>query len=215
MPPIQVLIVEDSETYLQGLTALLQREDRVVVVGTAGSQAEAVKCAAECKPDVAMVDLRIVSTPAASRRRFYHGIRTIAELKATMPAVHILAMSTWHRKRHLADAIRAGASGFVSKSATPEQIIAALRAVARGKAVLTAEQLAAVAEPQTEEAPALTERQRQVLDLLGEGKTNREIAEALGIEYGTVRTHVENLRGKLAAATRDEVVARARTLGLL
>lgn len=210
-----VLIVEDSQTFIRGLEHILQADGAFHVVGAAGSRAEAFELAEDLQPELALVGLRIMSTPNAPDRRYRHGVAVIADLKIVVPHVRILAMSFAQKRRWLVAAIRAGASGLVDKDAPSDEIIAALHRVAEGKAVLTADQLADVVDPSAYAPAELTPREQDVLPLLAEGKTDPQIAKVLHIEPGTVRTHVENIRKKLKASTRGEAVARAREWELL
>ena len=216
MKPIRVLVVEDSATFVRGLEATLSAEEAFVIVGSADNQADAVALAERLQPEVALVDLRIAPGPGSEALGYHHGVETIAALKAAVPGLRVLAMSFSRHPRWPVEVVRAGASGFVSKDAPPEEIVAALRTVARGGVVLTAEQLARVAEPPVDHpSVTLTPREQEVLCLLAEGKSNREIAVALGVAVGTVRTHVANILGKLDVADRREAVAEARRRGLL
>ena len=215
MRPIRVLVVEDSPTFVRGLEATLGAEGEFVIVGAAGNRAEAVALAERLQPEVALVDLRIAPGPETGEIEFRHGLETIAALKAAVPGLRVLAMSFSRDERWPVEAVRAGASGFVSKDAPPEEMAAALRTVARGGVVLTAEQLAQVAARPMPPQEALTPREREVLRLMAQGKSNREIADALGVAVGTVRTHVANILGKLGVADRKEAVVEGRRRGLL
>jgi len=215
MQPIHLLVVEDSPTFVRGLEATLSAEGEFVIVGAAGNRADAVALAERLRPEVALVDLRIAPGPGAGEADFRHGLEAIADLKAAVPGLRVLAMSFSRHPRWPVEAVRAGASGFVSKDAPPEEMAAALRTVARGGVVLTAEQLAQVAAGPVPSQEALTPREREVLQLMAAGKSNREIADALGVAVGTVRTHVANILGKLGVADRKEAAVEARRRGWL
>jgi len=214
MKPIRILVVEDSTTFVRGLEATLSVEGAFVVVGAAGNRAEAVALAEALRPDVALVDLRIRPEPGSTAADFRHGLEATRALKAAVPGLWVLAMSFSRDPRWPVEAVRAGASGFVSKDAPPEDIVTALRTVARGGVVLTAEQLARVAAT-AGPLPTLTPREREVLRLLAEGKSNQEIARELEIAVGTARRHVESIRGKLGATSRGQAVAEAWRRGWL
>jgi DNA-binding NarL/FixJ family response regulator len=215
MKPIRVLMVEDSATFVRGLEATLSSQGEFVVVGAAGNWAEAVTLAEVLQPDVALVDLRIAPAPGSTAADYRHGLEAIMALKATVAGLRVLAMSFSNDARWPVEAVRAGASGFVSKDAPPEEFVAALRTVAHGGVVLTAEQLARVASVPASPSPVLTPRELEVLRLLAEGKSNQQIARALGVTVGTVRTHVGNILGKLEVGSRGEAVAEARQRGIL
>jgi len=185
-----------------------------VIVGAAGSRVEAVALAATSRPDVALVDLRIVPEPGSRAADYRHGLEAIASLKAIVPDLPVLAMTFSQDARWPVEAVRAGASGFISKDAPPEEIAAALRTVAQGGVVLTAEQLARVAAMPAGPPPVLTPRELEVLRLLAGGNSNREIAEMLDMAVGTVRTHVGNILAKLSVGSRQEA-AEGRRRGMV
>jgi DNA-binding NarL/FixJ family response regulator len=204
MGQVRLLIVEDSVTFVRGLEVVLGEEKDFIVVGTASSKAEAITLSESTSPHVALVDLRIIAAPEERRADFRFGLETIALLKERAPDLRILAISSVFDKSWLVKAVQAGASGFVSKDALPEELVSALHTVAQGGVALTAEQLAAVAK--TPAGPSLTCREREVLRLVAEGKSNREIAQGLGIAVGTVRAHVGSILAKLGATDRKEAV---------
>jgi len=210
MEQVRVLIMEDSVTFVRGLEVLLSGGKGFTVVGTASSKAEATTLAETTKPDVALVDLRILARPKERRADLRFGLETIALLKERAPDLRILAISSATDRARLVRAVRAGASGFVCKDALPAELISALHTVARGRVALTAEQLAAVAAAPAQ--PSLTSRGRDVLRLVAEGKSSREIAQGLGIAAGTVRGHVGSILAKLGARDHQEpaIVAQQR-----
>jgi DNA-binding NarL/FixJ family response regulator len=131
MEPVRVLIVEDSAAFARGLEAVLSQEGAFRVVGVTGNRVEALALAEAEQPDVALVDLRIFPAPGAGQADFRHGVETIAALKARSPALPVVAMSSWCTGRWPAQAVRAGASGFLDKDTPPEQILLTLHMVAR------------------------------------------------------------------------------------
>jgi len=213
MEHVRVLIVEDSVTFVRGLEVVLAEEKAFTVVGAASNKREALILAEKTRPDVALVDLRITAEPEGKRAVLRHGLELIGVLRERAPHLQVLAISSTFNSGWIVKAVQAGASGFVSKDASPEEIVNGLRTAAHGGVVLTAEQLAAVAA-----APGmsvLTSREKEVLRLVAEGKSNREIAQGLRIAVGTVRAHVGNILAKLGVADRKEAVATAQQRGWL
>jgi len=214
MELLRVLIVEDSATFVRGLTATLQASGEFTVVGAAANGAEAISLATTIQPQIALVDLRIAPTDTGTPD-YQHGLATITTLRTAVPGLQILAMS-FDDNVHWPDAaVRAGASGFISKNAPPDAILDALRMAAQGKVVLTTDQLAAIVTASPPSCASLTPRELAVLQLAGEGKSNREIGAALGISTGTARTHMQHILAKLDVANRLEAVTVARQQGCL
>lgn len=211
MSNIRILAVDDSETFLRGLGGLLATEADLEIVGVARGGAEAVAQARRLQPDVALMDLRLTWDSGSARATQEDGLRAIREIARQWPQLAIVVISSFSERRWVAMAIDAGAKGFLPKEAPPEAIMAAVRMAVRGGMVLTPEQfgwLRDAVEP-------LTGRERDVLALLAQGQSDKEIAHELGITVGTASKHVENIREKLGASSRGEAVARAREQGLV
>ncbi len=208
---IRVLIADDQPLMRQGFAMILGAQPDITVVGEAGTGTSAVTQARELNPDVIMMDIQMPGMDGITATRQLRGCK-------------ILVLTTFGTDDHVAQALRAGASGFLLKDATPEQLIHAIRVVAGGEALLDPaitrnlirRVLPALTTP---EAPprfdALSERETQVLRLIAEGMTNAEIAALLVISEATVKTHVSRLLTKLDLRDRVQAVVAAYQHGLV
>ncbi len=210
---IRVLVVEPSEIFVIGLRSVLEARG-LTVADIARHQAEAVALAASADADLALVSLRLAPDEKGGID-VRHGIDTLKALRRVAPRLRLLAMSLGSEPAWVLEAIRAGASGYVSKDASLDDLYHALLEVAHGDVALRREQLAALLAPRASPDHDLTAREIIVLSLLADGRTNQEIAQALTISVGTVRTHVGNILGKLGVNSRREAGKAARELGLL
>ncbi len=208
---IRILMVDDSETFLRGLRSYLVQESDLEIVGMAHSGQEAVAQTRLLLPDVVLMDLRLVWQTKVEPSKEETGLRAIQEVLAARAQARVIVISSRDERRWVVQALDAGARGYLSKDAALDEIIAAIRTVARGGVALSAEQLGWLRGP----AEPLTEREREVLALLAQGQGDKEIAQRLGISAGTASKHVENIREKLGASSRGEAVARAREQGLI
>ena len=199
--PIRILIAEDQRIVREGLIALLEDESEVAIIGEASGGAEAVELFARLQPDVVLMDLQMpgVDGPEATRR--------IRELS---PDARILVLTTYATDEFIFKALRAGARGYLLKDASADELLEALRAVHQGRTLLApevAERLVAGVSAGTPEP--LTARELEVLTLLGQGRSNGEIADMLTNAPRTVKVHVQNILGKLGASNRTEAVSIA------
>jgi len=215
-----VLIVDDQALQRFGFRMLLEATPDTEVVGEAAHGAEAVRRAAELRPDVVLMDIRMPGMD---------GIEATRRIVAGGGRSRILVLTTFDLDEYAHAALRAGASGFLLKDAHPEELLAGIRAVARGDAVvapaLTRRLLDAYAQhlptsssgEQGRRDPrwqALTEREREILVAIGQGWTNGEIAERLVLSESTVKTHVGRVLAKIGARDRVQAVIVAYDLGL-
>lgn len=206
MPPVRLLIADDHELAREGLRALLARADGVEVVAEAATAEDAVRLAAEHRPDVALVDVRF-------GRGAMDGLEAARQIAQAAPAVRVVMLTLHDDPEYVRAALAAGARGYVTKDATRDALLAAVAQVAAGGHAVPPGLLQQAVAPRPA-APAiplerLTPREREVLGALAEGRTNKEIAGALGITPGTVKAHVERLIGKLGVRDRTQAAVVA------
>jgi DNA-binding NarL/FixJ family response regulator len=199
---ISVLIADDHPMVRQGLRVFLELQPDIEVVGEAADGAQAAQLAQELRPDVVLLDLVMPGTDGVT------GIELMAEAAVESK---VLIVTSFGEYRTVVPAIRAGARGYVSKEVEPSALAAAIRAVAAGHVLLGPEVAAALLSAdasQTTQAggadPQLTAREREVLDLIARGRSNREIARALTVSEKTVKTHVSSVLMKLGVADRTQ-----------
>ncbi|MFF5982928.1 response regulator [Streptomyces olindensis] len=215
--PIRVLIVDDQAMVRQGFTVLLGIQPGIEVVGQAQDGAEAVAKAAETAPDVVLMDIRM---PGVG------GIEATERITAAHPDIRVLVLTTFDLDEYVYDALRAGASGFLLKDASAEQLAEAVRVVAAGEAllapVITRKLIAEFARlrgkpraPLRERVGDLTERETEVLSLIAQGLSNAEIARHLVVAEQTVKTHVGRILVKLGLRDRTQAAVFAYESGLV
>ncbi len=210
---IRVLVVDDHPLYREGLVGAIDTMPGKEVVGEAGDGAEAVRRTAELAPDVVVMDLHMPEL---------NGVDATRAITAEHPDVAVLVLTMLEGDDSVFAAVRAGARGYLLKGADRAEIGRALDAVAHGEVVFSssiAERVLAFfaggrAGAAAAPFPELTDREREVLDLVARGLTNAEIARRLVVSDKTVRNHVSNVFAKLHVAGRAEAVARARDAGL-
>jgi DNA-binding NarL/FixJ family response regulator len=210
---LRVLIAEDHPLFRKGLRTLLASMEDVEVVGEATTGGEAIALARAQQPDLVLMDLQMPEGGGLA------ATRAIAEHD---PQTHILVVTLFEDEESVFAALQAGARGYVLKDAGEEEMIRAIRAVGRGEAIFSpviASRLidtfanARATLPQ-DAFSELTEREREVLDLIARGRTNADIAGQLTISLKTVQNHVSNIYGKLQVANRAQAAIRAREAGL-
>jgi DNA-binding NarL/FixJ family response regulator len=215
--PVRVLLVDDQALFREALATLLEVRGEIEVVGEAGDGAAALEQAALLRPDVVLMDLHmpVLDGIAATRR-----------LKAERPEVRVLALTTFDDDEDVFAALRAGAVGYLLKDVSSDRLVEAVLAAARGESVLqpsvAAKVVARFAQLPDDAAPRpqplvvpLSDRELEVLRLLADGGSNREIATALFLAEGTVKNHVTNVLAKLGARDRTQAALRGRALGLV
>lgn len=215
---VRVLLVDDQELVRYGFRLLLDARPGIVVVGEADDGEHAIGATARLQPDVILMDIRM---PGVG------GIEATRHITRAFPTARILVLTTYDLDEYAFDALKAGAAGFLLKNTRPDELVAAIRAVHAGDAVvsprITAKLIEAAAphlgvrqNASTEEALSeLTAREREVLILIGQGETNTEIAARLFLSESTVKAHVGRVLAKLNLRNRVEAVIRAYELGLV
>lgn len=210
--PVRILLADDHPSFLAGLEALLATVPGVVAVGRAGSGEEAVAAAAELQPDVVLMDLNMPGID---------GIEATRRIIATSPHIAVLVLSMYEDDDQVFGALKAGARGYLLKGADRAELVRAIRGVASGEAIFgpaIARRLVAffASRPAVEPAvfPELTDREREILDLVARGLNNAEITQRLVLSPKTVRNHVSNIFSKLQVADRGQAIVRAREAGL-
>ena len=217
-----MLLADDQPLLRRGFRMILEAEDGVTVAGEAGDGAEAVELAHRIQPDVVLMDIRMPGTD---------GIAATRRITAAEPCVRVLVLTTFDLDEYAFGALQAGASGFLLKDVRPHELVAAVRTVASGDAVVSprvtrrlleeyAQQLpvADAAGDQTDRYPqlaSLTEREREVLAVVAQGLSNTEIAASLFVSETTVKSHVGRILAKLGLRDRVQIVVLAYESGLV
>ena len=205
--PIKLLIVDDHPVVRDGLSSMFTRDPEFEVLGEAADGAEAVRLAATLAPDVILMDLRMPGMD---------GLTAITELNKRGIAARVLVLTTYDTDSHVLPAIEAGATGYLLKDAPRAELLRAVRAAARGEAVLSPSVAARLMSRfRTPGAGPLSHRELEVLELVAAGTTNREAAARLYISEATVKTHLLNIYAKLGVSDRAAAVAEAFNRGLL
>jgi len=213
---LRVMLVDDDDLMRSGLRAILDSDAAIEVIAEAEDGRRAVQRARHHRPDVVLMDVRMPDLD---------GIAATTELLAEAPTTKVIILTTFEIDEYILGALRAGASGFLLKRSSPEELIAAIHTVADGEALLSPsvtrrliEQVASHPtlgrnpDPRIDE---LTAREREVLELVAQGLSNAEIATALTLERTTIKTHVQRILAKLGARDRIEVVIAAYEWGLV
>jgi DNA-binding NarL/FixJ family response regulator len=201
MDQIRLIIVDDHPVVREGLRGMLEGQPDLVVVGEAGDGAEAVALAAELQPDVILMDLRMPGTD---------GVSAIEAIQKQKSATHVLVLTTYDSDADIVRAIEAGATGYLLKDTPREELFQAIRAAARGESALAptvAARLMGRMRGAAEEA--LSRREIEVLELVAQGLSNKEIGRHLHISEATVKTHLIHTFNKLGVADRTAAVTVA------
>jgi len=210
--PIRVLLADDHAVVRKGIREFLEEDPEITVIAEASDGAEAVRLAAAHTPDVVVLDIQM---PRIT------GLEATRQIKAARPGVRVLILTAYEDDPYVFALLRAGADGYLLKSADSDDLVRAVRAVAEGGKLLDPAVAAKVVAQMTTGKPAaagdqvepLSERELAVLRLAGQGLTNKAIGAALGLSDRTVQGHMANLYGKLGVASRTEAVTKALKLG--
>ncbi len=197
MPKISVLLVEDHHVVRKGISYLLSLEEDIDLVGEAEDGNEAVKMAKDLCPDVVVMDITMPN---------FNGIDAVKQIKKAIPETKVMILTMHTREQYIRQALREGASGYLLKESTQEELANAIRTVHKGGVALSPsisrfvlKEYVRQADPKkaVDSLELLTDRERQVLRLIAEGKTNKEIAKCLSISKSTVNIHRTNIMQKL------------------
>ncbi|MGC5346639.1 response regulator [Streptomyces sp. DT24] len=197
---IRVLLVDDHQVVRRGLRTFLEIQDDIEVVGEASDGAEGVAAAEQLRPDVVLMDIKMPGTD---------GIEALRGLRELDNPAKVLIVTSFTEQRTVVPALRAGASGYVYKDVDPDALAGAIRSVHAGHVLLQPEVAGALLAQEdagggTGRGSTLTEREREVLGLIADGRSNREIARALVLSEKTVKTHVSNILMKLDLSDRTQ-----------
>ncbi|MGO4634121.1 response regulator [Streptomyces sp. 2RAF24] len=219
--PIRVFLLDDHEVVRRGVRDLLEAEPDIEVVGEAATAREVLARVPAVRPDVAVLDVRLGSATGGD----HEGVEVCRELRAAMPELACLMLTSFDDDEALFDAIMAGAAGYVLKQIGGSDLVHAVRTVATGKSLLdprmTSRVMARIRGPEPEPAPRtgasaeldrLSPREREILDLIGLGLTNRQIAERLFLAEKTVKNRVSAILGKLGVGRRIQAAMLAERL---
>ena len=218
MEPVRVLVVDDHALFRRGIVTVLANQKNISVVGEAVNGLEAIDKAEALVPDVIVMDLNM---PQCS------GLEATQALQAKMPQVSILVLTVSDNEADLFHAIKFGATGYILKNTEPEELVQAIHHIAQGGVILSPMMAAklltefrglgtdAMVKKTAEEEDNLSPREDEVLRLVSQGATNKEIADSLFISENTVKTHLRNIMDKLHLANRSQAAAYAVKRGLV
>jgi DNA-binding NarL/FixJ family response regulator len=209
----RLMIVDDHEVVRMGLKAALEVEEDFTVVAEAGNGQDAIDRAKVQRPDIVLMDVRMEGMD---------GIEACREIRSELPGTKVLMLTSFAEEETVVAALLAGAAGYVLKNVARARLLEALRSVARGESLLDSKLTKTVLEKlmtgggaKKDEDSVLTEREREVLVLIADGATNKEIAQKLVVSENTARNHVSHILGKLGFSRRSEAAAYAVRKGLV
>jgi len=208
-PAIRVLIIEDHQVVAEGLSALLNDQPDITVVGSAASVADSVSSVVELNPDVVVLDFRLTDGTGAD---------AAMDIRQVRPDIKLIFLTREDSDAARFAALEAGASAFIHKSKAASEVVEAVRIVGRGGTLITPRTIASLLNKRRamdSQLESLTPREKEVLRLMAEGLPSREIAKRLGISYTTVRTHIRSLGSKLSVHSKLEAIVKARELALI
>jgi NarL family two-component system response regulator LiaR len=207
--PIRILIVDDHGMVRKGLRAYLRNRDDLNIAGEAADGQEALELCERLLPDVVLMDLEM---PVLG------GVAATRAIRQRWPATQVIALTSFKEKELVRDALQAGAISYLMKNVSGDNLAEAIRAARAGRSTLSPEALQSLVQPDASKpSPAadLTQREREVLELLVKGYSNPEIAQQLSVSRSTVKVHVSNILSKLGVSSRGEAIALAIDQGLL
>ncbi len=206
--PLRLLLVDDHPVVRDGVAAITETQPDMEVVGEAGDGEEAIDLALELKPDVVLMDLRL---PRVT------GVEAIRRIRSELPHAHILILTTYDSDESILEGLQAGAEGYLLKGSSRQELLSAIRAVARGESPLPPAVAGRLISRLRSGAAGteLSARELEVLKLVAQGKRNREIADDLFLSEKTVKAHVSSILRKLNAEDRTEAVTIGLRRGLI
>jgi DNA-binding NarL/FixJ family response regulator len=207
---IRCLLVDDHTMFRAGLRALIEGEPDLAVVGESGDGAGAIRLAADLRPDVVLMDLRL-----AGDKGGMDGLEATRRILAKAPGVAVVVLTSYAGEADVVRAMTAGARGYVLKAGAPDELFQAIRTAALGGLALTSDAAASVVGRLVGPEPVLTDREVEVVRLVAQGLSNRAIAESLVLTEATVKTHLVRLYRKLGADNRAGAVSEAVRRGLV
>jgi len=200
---IRVLLVDDHNVVRSGLATFLRAYDDLELVGEAKNGLEAVRLCRQVKPDVVLMDLMMPEMD---------GIAATRAILAECPDIKIIAMTSFEEEELVHGVLAAGAISYLLKNVASEELSKAIRDAVSGRSTLSPEAarvLAQATRPTTQPSSGLTERESEVLNLVAQGRSNQQIADALVVSLATVKAHISNILGKLQVSSRTEAIAYA------
>ena len=215
MSTIRLMLVDDHDVVRAGLKSFLESQDGLIVVAEARTGEEAINISLETRPDVVIMD---ITMPEMS------GLEATRRLKAVYPECQVLALTVHQEKQYFFEMLAAGATGYITKQAAPEELVAAIHSVAEGQVylqpvlarwLLDEYQTAQRGKQTDKDLEVLTKRERQVLEAVAQGMTSPQIGESLGISPKTVARHRERIMNKLNLHSAAELVKYAIRTGLI
>ena len=212
--PVRLVIADDHELARAGLRAMLARQRGLELVGEAANGREALALCRRLQPDLALIDVRMPEQD---------GLATCRAIKQECPATSVILVTIHENPEYLLEAFKAGAAGYVLKDISQRELITAVQGVLHGESMLNKELVMRLLQHLASETPhpeelspkRLSPREREVLQLLTLGQTNREIAQNLIVSVSTVKIHVEHILAKLSVSDRTQAAVRAIELGLI
>jgi DNA-binding NarL/FixJ family response regulator len=211
--PIRILVVDDHPIVRDGLLAILGTQPDFAVIGEAGTGADAVRLSQTLNPDVVLLDLEMPEMD---------GVEALQQMRHLRPDICVIVLTAFDTDERIVSAVRAGAQGYLLKGTPREEIFRAIRVVSQGGSLLEPlvasklmHHLESGAQQPRQPSESLTEREREVLQLLAQGRTNKEIAASLVISERTVKFHVSSILAKLNVGNRTEAVTLAAQQGLV
>ncbi|GAB1543668.1 response regulator transcription factor [Scytonema sp. NUACC21] len=204
--PIRILIADDHPVVRAGLAAILEidPEANITVVGQANNGREVVEMFAQLQPDMALIDLRMPEMD---------GVEAIKAIREQFPHARLIILTTYDSDEDIYRGLQAGAKGYLLKDVPREELLNCIRTVYLGRSFIPLEVGAKLAERMN--SPELSKREREVLELMATGKSNLEIAAALHISEGTIKTHINNILNKLNVSDRTQAVITALKRGMV